>query len=126
MDVSNLISPQLRLILLSHGIKHGSMPKADFYVDCRCVADPLRGGETSLGGGIKFIEKFSHQTLATIQFMISDAIELIPARRHEKTDPFADPFIICFFCAHGMHRSPAVKHIMSRKLLADGYKVEIK
>ena len=125
-----------KLVLLSYGVKlnagdakkgYRSVPEADLYVDCRCITEK---GLSSRGTGTTTefqagVAMASGKALEAVYGLILEAIKKIPDRRSEKADPFKDPFVICFLCAWGVHRSVATKHIMGRRLRSAGYIVTI-
>ena len=130
------LKSRVKLVLQSTGVKHNvgaakkgfiSLPRADFYVDCRGVAE--RGlHEKGTGKSLAFqaaVETASPAALTHIHASILEAIAKVPDRRRERPDPFTDPFTICFFCAWGMHRSVATKYIMGERLRRNGYLVTI-
>ena len=110
------------LYLFSHGLKHGYPPKADFYVDCRGIAD-VRGlpGDHPLGQAA--VLKASKVQLDTIEYLVKDALEMVGPRRQEQH--LTSPFTICFFCAWGLNRSPAVKNIIAGRLVKAGWTVNV-
>lgn len=128
----------IKLVLQSYGVKHNtgeakkgyrSVPVADLYVDCRCIKEK---GLSSKGDGTSKtfqdgVLTASKTALDAVYRLIVEAIKKIPDRRSEKDDPFKEPFVICFLCAWGVHRSVATKYIMGRRLQAAGYRrVEIR
>lgn len=123
--LSDLSGSKLRLILLSHGLKTKlPFPKADFYVDCRGIKE--HGfNKADQPVFMEQIKQSSGPMLDLITQMIRGAIQLIPERRYDRPDPFKEPFTICFFCAWGMNRSPAVKEIMYQRLKNLGFQVEL-
>lgn len=123
----------LRINLYSHGLKTGPLPKGmDLYIDCRAFPDPSRTKGSPAGGGQeekvqKWIEgeygKLSGFSMKNhLVRMILDTIYSIPGRR-----PGIDvkQLNICCFCAWGMHRSPATKHLLA-KWLSPLYETEVK
>lgn len=128
-----MLASKPHLILRSAGIKTPAFPalwapkEADLLIDCRVVKDPshyVPGGGTSLEVQ-EWLLQNSSGALFQIYYLVGEGIEMIPERRKEKEDPYKDPFKILFFCAHGLHRSPATKHIIGRWLREDGYEVSI-
>ena len=128
---------KLTLQLLSYGLKsnkgsavqgYRSIPIADFYLDCRGVPDDKNRVRVSFQETLnltKTIETFGAASLDAMFDLILESIEWIESRRSDEEDPFARPYVICFFCAYGMHRSPTCKKILAERLIDDGWKVEV-
>lgn len=124
---------KLKLQLISYGLKSNkgnaekgwrSIPVADLYFDCRGVPDDKNRAKGKTLG--ETIESASQATLTSFHRIIEDSIPFIQSRRSDREDPFADPYVICFMCAHGMHRSVNCKEILAKRLEKAGYKVEVK
>ena len=125
--------PTLRLF--SYGLKNNkggaadgfrSLPVADLYIDCRGVFDGTGGfasGKLTTFQS-KVIEE-SSMSILSFQRVIEDSLKQIPRRRNDQADPYAKPYVICFMCAHGIHRSVASKILVGERLVKAGYKVEI-
>ena len=111
----------MKIFLSSYGLKGGMNPHpkhgVDFYVDCRQVCEPPSG---SPSGDDKETQAFIEQrtNFKPIMECIIQALERIPSRRGEMKDPYSKPFHIAFFCAWGVHRSRAAKHIVGERLKA--------
>ena len=118
------------LHLLSAGWKAGPPPPADLYLDCRILPNPAHqpklGGASGdhpsvqnwmRGSASKFISSFRQE--------IIDGLDQVPGRRNGKDDPWAAPYRIAFVCAHGIHRSKAMKHIIADLLKEEGWVVSI-
>ena len=127
---------RLKIILKSHGLKRASLkwgsevryciPKADLYIDCRGVKE--KGYSGIPGDDPRFQEMLEENSLGALDCIsgyITESIRLIKDRRYEKPDPFTEPFVILFMCAFGCNRSPAVKHLMARRLRKLDYNVEV-
>jgi RNase adaptor protein for sRNA GlmZ degradation len=107
-----------------------NLPKADLYLDCRVLPNPVfidgigstgddpKMQQWMITNGAPFIESFTQ--------LIEDGIHQIPKRRSGKEDPWEEPYRICFMCAHGIHRSRSMKHLMGQRLKGYGYNVEVK
>ena len=105
-----------KLIFTSFGIKNGQeWPQVDCYVDCRGVPNPLYGGPSGTGHDPKVREWVREELgrgLPIYVELIQDGLRMLPTRRgvgHEADKPF----IICCLCAHGIHRSVSMKHILA-------------
>lgn len=113
-----------RIIITSGGVKslNYTLPKADIYIDCRGVANPCYGMSGS-GDDPKvqeWVEK--NTTVHPYVEIILETLTRIPMRRRGQEEPFKEPVRIMCFCAHGIHRSRAMKHILSNRLKAAGVK----
>lgn len=146
---------RVHLVFLNHGLKTlAPIPFSDLYIDARSCADAARGGyerresrkdwvskgvynvESGIDtGDDKAVQNWvlgrSPKSFTAFQLQIEEAIKRIPSRREEEKDPFAKPFIVCFLCAYGVHRSRAAKHIMARVFAEESYsnlvrKVEVR
>lgn len=118
----------LKLILSNSGIKSGPLPKADLLIDCRAIPNPfhapiLKGMDGNDPAVIEWVQ--SRADMSAYTDIVMQALAQIPSRRSDKEDPFADPFRIHFFCAHGIHRSRAMKNIFGKILTQSGYTVEV-
>lgn len=118
--------PLPKLVLVSWGRKSGKPePKADLHIDCRGLAE---AGILGVGSDLSFqkeLEKQSQDSIGAIYTLIVDSLQRIPRRRRDRPDPYADPYVVCFACAWGVHRSVATKHIMAHRLKALGLEVTI-
>lgn len=107
-----------------------SLPLADLYLDCRVLPNPVFiDGIGSTGDDPKMQSWMDANALPFIEAfeaLICDGIAQIPKRRAGKEDPWAEPYIICFMCAHGIHRSRSMKHVIAKRLKSYGYTVEVK
>ena len=129
-----------RIQLISFGLKAVSeevtethrvakLPKADLYLDCRAVAD-FSGGDVSHAGGEigtnqDTVLSKSAPAITSFHRIVEDALQWIPARRAEAKDPYKEPFVVACFCAHGIHRSVATKHLLFARLKKAGLDVEM-
>lgn len=110
------------LVFMSHGLKSGPLPKADLYLDCRCIENPFRISglcNGSADGEQKLIAWMYANNLPIIEAMmdmIDSAVHTLPARRRDETNPWARPLTVCFFCAYGQHRSVTMKRIVAKEL----------
>lgn len=111
--------------LISAGLKGGPLPKADCYLDCRGIENPMRHGYANgvMLGAQSIVITENYSQLNAFQRIIKDHIHQLPNRRGKDWDQ--KPFVICCMCAHGIHRSVAVKHILASELVAEGYQVEL-
>jgi RNase adaptor protein for sRNA GlmZ degradation len=117
----------MRIILISAGLKpNRTLPKADLYLDCRSIANPFHADPkiSSMSGDAEvvqeWVEQRSEESIRAFLAQVNESILRLPIRRQGK-DPFSEPFVICPFCAHGIHRSKAMKHILKRRLKMEGF-----
>lgn len=127
----------IKFLLISHGLKTASdehtysLPKADLYLDCRGVTDGSRviglvGGPTGNNLNMqKLVQELSPATITSFHRIIEDSLDKIPLRRNTKLDPYSDPYVVCFLCAHGIHRSVSSKHLIAALLKQAGYRVKV-
>lgn len=119
----------LKLVFINHGMKTGGpLPRADFYLDCRGIADPSRSvGSPSGTGDTPAVQDWIRKKvdLRPYKQLITDGLWAIPGRRRSEPLPYARPYVICTFCAFGIHRSRAMKHLLANELGAMGYNVEV-
>lgn len=126
----------MKLQLISFGIKAIveavlPLPKADIYLDCRVIENPYhaKGIKASLGGDhpslLAWTRAHNGNVIAQFLALINFGLSNIPNRRRETPDPFAAPVVIAFFCAYGVHRSVAMKHLMAEELTKQGLDVEV-
>lgn len=124
-----------KLILINDGWKSISaqhpLPKADLYLDCRPLPNPFHD---KMVGGLSgdspatqdWMLQRAQPFLKSFYQQVVDGLIRIPSRRQGDGDPFSKPYTICLLCAHGIHRSRAMKHILGAKLKAGGWIVEVK
>lgn len=132
---------KLTLVVANCGIKHlmamkgdakGEpdqylIPKADLYLDCRGVANPAHGGPGGSGDDIEvqnWVGKHSAQDLIAFGDQIYANIQRLTTRKGAGKE-YDKPFRIMCMCAHGIHRSRSVKHILARQFKAGGWNVEV-
>ena len=125
--------PKVKLELISYGLKgnkgdaekgYRSIPIADLYLDCRGVPD-----DKNAPTGVSLrdnIEAESQATLTSFHRVIEDSLRWMESRRSDRENPFEDPYVICFLCAHGMHRSVTCKKILADRLVKAGWMVAVK
>lgn len=98
--------------------------EADLIIDCRGIKEHGLDRNNQL----LFQEQIRLNNPGTIQSMVElimDSFAQIPARRSEKEDPYSNPYIVVFVCAHGMHRSKNTKHVVAFRLRELGYSVTV-
>lgn len=115
---------KLALIFKSHGVKNSApFPTAHCYVECRGVPDASNAME---GGGALFThqqfvkEKLGAYRIGEYVSLVKQGIDKLPERRKGE-DMYGKPFIICCLCAHGIHRSVAMKHILAAEFHKLGF-----
>jgi RNase adaptor protein for sRNA GlmZ degradation len=121
---------KLLIKFISAGVKSGPLPPADYYLDCRVVYnpfhDPTLAGKTGDDLSVQLKVRELSPSVDAMRDLLREAIRRIPTRRKgEGKDPYEKPFVVCCFCAHGIHRSRSVKHLLSRDMIAAGFKVEV-
>lgn len=120
--------PQLTLI--STGVKSGPLPKADLYLDCRVIRNPFHVPELKGASGDdakvqKWVMEANPEIYKRFVETVDDLIDTLPARRQGE-QPFERPVVVCFMCAHGVHRSRAMKNLVGYALQArKDLKVEV-
>lgn len=128
----------MKIRLISFGVKSvvaaGSqtpLPKADLYFDCRVIRNPYHApGMASLGGDHPKLQEWclaeNADVLDKFLSLINVGLTTIPDRRRDvKEGAFSVPVTLAFFCAYGVHRSVAMKHLVAKKLLEQGLNVEV-
>jgi hypothetical protein len=113
----------------SNGMKVSILPTADLYLDCRGVKEHNLAKGVSrddvAGTFAQSIQQTNADTLNAMVTTIKDSIAQIPDRRYPDKHPYRDPFVICFFCAWGMNRSPTTKMVVAKRLSEMGYNVQV-
>lgn len=130
---TDVIKKKVKLELRWHGIKRlpaadgfRTLPKADFYLDCRGIAEHGIKGTTGKAPEFqKGVREQSPSSLVAFEELIISSLKHIETRRAGSSDPYANPYVIVFLCAHGVHRSVASCHILAARLKARGYDVTI-
>lgn len=107
----------MKLILSSHGLKTGPLPKADLYLDCRVLPDNVTE---------EVLEDIS--TLAINRFfrtITTEFMNTLPSRKKVKI--IIPQATICFICAWGINRSVNAKNIIARWLReSTDFEVEVR
>lgn len=109
---------KLRSVGFKTGAWEKAVEKAHFILDARCVKDPSAKGFPS-GDSIEtqnYVSQQNPDAIMGLKDILTGAINAIPTRRRDKEHPYEDPFVVLCVCAHGIHRSRAVKHIMAKWL----------
>ncbi len=120
----------LHIEFSSFGVKNNSpLPAAECFIDCRGVPDPSRVvGFMSGTGDNPTLQEYVEQNMDVGPYLrlLNDHFSRLITRKgagHE----FDKPFRVVTMCAHGIHRSRAMKHILSKHLIARGFEhVEVK
>lgn len=118
-------------IITSSGMKVGDVGKdgvnlpshKDLYLDCRACYDPSQHSGTGDDTRLQLLVRDRTPITAYME-IVKGFIDTWPNRRMEWQDPFAHSLTIHCFCAWGMHRSRAMKHIIADELRRMGYTVE--
>lgn len=112
---------KLPITLISFGVKSGKpFPKADCYLDVRGAADPsfAVAGNGDDPAVQKYVMGFS--SITPYLEVISEHLRRLTSRRGEGNE-YNKPFVVCCMCAHGIHRSRAMKHILASMLRNNGW-----
>ena len=120
----------LTIILQSSGYKAGPLPEKgiDLFIDCRAIANPCYipslGGKS---GDDQEVQEWVayHTDMDAYYAIVEEALTRIPIRRNDKENPYEKPFVIHCFCAHGIHRSRSMKHLLKIYLSCE-WKVEVR
>lgn len=116
----------MKLIFSSSGKKVAPLPEGkDLYIDCRAVHDP--SGTHASGNSIPCQLAIREVTPITAYVdIVANAIKNMGHRRSNNSKKAADdPMTIHCFCAYGVHRSVAMKHILSKDFALMGYDVVV-
>jgi RNase adaptor protein for sRNA GlmZ degradation len=107
-----------------------ALPPADLYLDCRVIPNPYL--VTELGEFtredtkvMEWVKEHGAPYLDSFYQLIIDGLQQIPSRRLGKADPFERPYTVCTMCAHGIHRSRAMKYLLATQLVKDGWNVTV-
>lgn len=113
------------LVFISHGLKSGPLPKADLYLDCRAIVNPVRVGglNLSLPSLTTWMRANNEPIINLFTATIEVALQQVGDRRRGE-NPTSRPFVICTLCAYGQHRSVAMKKILATEFFMAGYEVE--
>ena len=126
----------MKLIFTHLGLKHTNtfgdtenyiLPKAEFYIDCRCLKErcttPQEEIDKVIADGYQTEENFSREFnrwgLQTMQEQILCMLQTIPTRRRGHLTPYKKPITIVFMCARGCNRSPVAKFILAKRFQQD-------
>lgn len=117
-----------KLVFKFMGLKPSGyqLPKADLYIDCRGVKEvgaPSTWDGTS-NSFLNYVRVHSSASLYAMETLIAESLNHIADRRAGE-DPLAKPYVVQFFCAHGVHRSRACCTILAERFRADGYTTEV-
>lgn len=127
-----------KLILTSSGLKKGPLPDGkDLYIDARALPDPTRAWadhETpyappmgAIGTDLK-VQCWMREMAPIHAYVdvVEGALKTINHRRENNSKKsILDPITIHTFCAWGIHRSVALKHILASEFRLMGYTVEV-
>ena len=128
----------MKLVFSSSGLKAGPLPLGkDHYIDARAIPDPTQFGK---GGGSVYTPPFGvtgkdpklqawMRDVAPIKAyveVVKGMLATLGKRRENNPNKhITDPVTIHTFCAWGVHRSVALKHILAREFELMGYVVEV-
>ena len=115
----------LKVVFSSFGVKNNQpLPPAECYIDCRGVPDPSKVvGLPALTGDSPELQEYVENNIDLGPYisMLHQHFARLGTRKgigHE----YDKPFRIVTMCAHGIHRSRAMKHILAKHLRARGFK----
>jgi RNase adaptor protein for sRNA GlmZ degradation len=74
---------------------------------------------------MEWVKEHGAPYLDSFYQLIIDGLQQIPSRRLGKADPFERPYTVCTMCAHGIHRSRAMKYLLATQLVKDGWNVTV-
>jgi RNase adaptor protein for sRNA GlmZ degradation len=119
--------PDLTVVLTSFGWKNQEKPpKADLYLDCRAMTyHPISALPGDAVEQVLLFETNRHLADAFRREVLISLLDLAH-RRDDKENIYADPFIVACACAHGMHRSVAMKKALFKLLQDQGLQLEVK
>lgn len=132
-ELSHQDTKKIKLLLKSWGVKRTlckqdptfvMLPKADMLIDCRGVKE-VGLDKNNFKVYPMQIQEHSPRQVTAMVTQITDALRHVKDRRYQKANPLEDPFVICFFCAYGINRSPTTKKVVGKKLFDLGYDVTI-
>lgn len=119
----------LKIDLCCHGLKSAKtiegryvLPLGDCYIDCRGVPNPAYA-KVTLGTGDDSLTRIwirgqlGPWALSAFMDQVRGSIKHLKTRRGEKWHD--KPFTIVCLCAHGIHRSRAMMHILAGELVKD-------
>lgn len=113
--------------ITSTGVKNGPLPKADYYIDCRAVKNPFHEPSLNgLSGDDSRVQQYvkDHSNIGAMADLLEEAISRVPSRRRGEKDQDR-PFEVLCFCAHGVHRSRSVKHLLAKWLTDKLYEIKV-
>lgn len=115
------IKSNLEIVLRSFGVKSGKdFPSADTYIDCRGIPDPSH--YTSGNGDDPAVQQWVKEKidLGLYYELVMQHFSMLTLRKGQGNE-FDKPFIILCMCAHGIHRSRALKNLLAASLKGNGY-----
>lgn len=119
------VKKYLPLVFDHHAVKGSKdFPKADLYLDVRGVANPSASGGPGGNGDNPVVQAWvsKNSDIAPYTELIEQALSRMTSRRGAGKE-YEKPFKIVTMCAHGVHRSRAMKHILAYWAKKQGYKV---
>ena len=123
------VREKLTIRLTSFGVKNNiPWPPADLYLDCRGVANPMHAIGLNGTGDDPGVQKWVeiHCDMMGFHHTVYSALIRLTTRRGAGKE-FEKPFNIVCMCAHGIHRSRSMKHILGRWLVEQKFQlVEVK
>ena len=126
----------MKLLFTHLGLKHTNtftdsthylLPKAEFYIDCRCLKELCSTPEKEIANVLakedrteeQFSRTFNSWALQCMQEQILCMLKTIPTRRRGHLTPYKKPITIVFMCARGCNRSPVAKTILGKRFQHD-------
>ncbi len=121
-DSLALYGGNLPIHILSHGLKKGTAPKADIYVDARGLPDHAQSGTPEEQAQIRNSIPFG-----AYKEIVLHGLQSIGSRRANRPPNLKNvPIRICTLCAFGISRSVALKRLLRIELMKTFPQREIK
>lgn len=126
-DLDQLASIHNLVVIMTHyGLKATQIGqiKADCHLDCRGVPDAVGSGRNGDDPEVQNWVASQIDLLAYIRIVV-DHLLAVESRRRGEVDPYLRPVKVATFCAFGIHRSRAMKHLIADYLKTRGITVQV-
>lgn len=125
----------MKILLKSFGLKAVSkqdgsykLPSADIYLDCRILPNPhyanMPSGDSQQTQDW-LMKRVEPAVLNGFISSILQGMQTLGQRRINSANKDASTLRVATFCAFGIHRSVAMKHLLAEELKARGIEVEV-